>query len=202
MKKAVENIQRLVMQEAEEEARRILTQAGDERAQMLEQAGEEEEQKARAHVREEQARLEQHNLREIAQAYRAMRREHLAARNRVIEDIFSRVREEVLRLPSARYRELLQNWISDIDAQDGGEYLPGSQDARLLADLVAELNSKRSPESRFTLSQEKAPFESGFIFRTPRYEIERSLTGWLEEMKKEMTPQLERELFGALWGHA
>lgn len=188
----------MVMQDAEEEARRILTQAGDELAQMLKQAGEEEEQKARAHVREEQARLEQHNLREIAQAYRAMSREHLAARNRVIEDIFSRVKEEVLRLPSARYRELLRNWISDIDAQDAGEFLPGSQDARLLADLVSELNSKRSPESRFILSQEKAPFENGFIFRTPRYEIERSLTGWLEEMKKEMTPQLERDLFGAL----
>ena len=120
----------------------------------------------------------------------------LGARNLVVEGIFSRVREAALRMPAAAYRKLLRNWLSGVDAPEGGEVIPAARDAAVVGELVAELNRARPPEAAFSVSNGRAAFESGFIVRTPRFQVERSLEGWLAEQKRELAPRLRRELFG------
>lgn len=196
MKKAVEKIQQTVRAEAEAEAAHTLREAREELDQRVAAAREEEEHKALAAVEDERQRLAQEEFREISRAQRAMRLALLSARNRVIEEIFSRARGEALRMPADRYGKIMQNWLAEVDVPRGGEVLPAARDAALIEGLVAEMNRSRPPEAALALSKERAPFESGFIVRTPRFEIERSLEGWIEEQKRERAPRLERELFG------
>lgn len=196
MNEAVQRIQRAVREEAEREAAHILREAKEQLVQMLSDARGEEEQAAKAQLAAERAACEQQALREISQFQRALRLDSLGARNQAIQEIFAAVREELHRLPEERYRALLRRWIAEIEAPEGGELRAGAQDARIVKELVAEVNAARPLRARLTIASTPAPFDSGFIFSTPRFQIERSLAGWLEEQKREMAPRLEQELFG------
>jgi len=200
MKKAVEQIQKAVREEASAEAARILREARAQVERLLEDARRVEEDKGRARRDGERARCEQDVAREIARAQQASRLALLGTRNRVIDEIFARVREEALQLPRERHGKMLRAWLAEIDSSSGGEIIAAPRDAHALEALVREANRGRGSESRLALSGEKATFESGFIFRTPRYEVKKSLDSWLEEQKMEMSPQIEKELFGEVLG--
>jgi vacuolar-type H+-ATPase subunit E/Vma4 len=195
MNKAVEQIHKSVREEAEGEAARIRREAEEQLKRLLEEARREEESKAEPRLRDEKARLEQNLLREVARAQRGARLACLEACNRVLEGVFSRVRDEVLRLPAERYRVILRRWLGELDASTGGNILPAARDAEALTRLVSEINSARDVGARLTLSRERAPILSGFIFRTPRYEVTKSLEAWLEEQKRNVAPRFEKELF-------
>ncbi len=196
MKKAVEQIQKAVVEEAKAEAAHILHEANKEMERLLEDSRREEEHRAEAHLREEKARMELAALREISRAQLKARLACLDARNRVIECIFSRAMDEALQLPPARYREILRRWLGELETSAGGDILPAARDAEALAGLIGEMNPSRDAGSRLTLSRERSRFLSGFIFSTPRYEVTKSLEAWMEEQKRSMAPWLEKELFG------
>ncbi|MEJ2745520.1 MAG: V-type ATP synthase subunit E family protein [bacterium] len=196
MKKSVERIRETVRVEASTEAARILKEAREQVERLLGDARRAEEEKGRARRDAERARCEREVSREIARAHQASRLALLGARNRAIDEIFAKVREEVLNLSPERYVKMLRVWFAELDSSSGGEIIAASRDTRSLATLIEEANKGRAHESRLTLSKETAPFESGFIFRTARYEVEISLDSWLGERKAEMSPRIEKELFG------
>ncbi len=196
MNKALEKIRRSILAEAEEEAARVVAEARAGLEQLLRGVEEEEERKVASGIEEERARLAREGFREISRAQRGARLALLAARNRVIDGIFSRVREEALRLPPERYREILRRWLSEADAPGGGEVLAAARDAAVVEGLVAELNRSRPPGAALRFSDARAPFESGVVVRTARFEIGRSLDEWIAEKRRELAPALEAELFG------
>jgi len=196
MKQAIEKIRSSIRGEAEAEASHNLREAREQLVSMLAEAGREEEQRARTLIEQERSWCDQQMVRDISQAQRAARLEALAARNRVLEEIFSTVRKEIQELPAERYGKLLRVWVRELDAREEGELVAGRKDIGLLREIVAELNASRHAAARVTVSGDTAPFERGFIFRTPRFEIERSLSSWIEEQKREMAPELEHDLFG------
>lgn len=198
MRERLEEISAAVMREAEAETAHILREADAQLDALLAEARREEEERAAARLSEERARIEGEAAREIARAQRAMRMELLAARNRVIDEVFERARGEIRAMPGGAYREALRRWLSEIDAPEGGEIIPGSRDARLMSEIVSEANAGREIGARFTISSGTAPFECGFALRTKRFEVKRSLAEWLEEQRRELTPLLERELFGEM----
>jgi vacuolar-type H+-ATPase subunit E/Vma4 len=195
MKKSVERIRETVRKDASAEAAQILKQARAQVERLLGDARRAEEEKGRARRDADRARCEQEVSRQIARAHQAARLALLEARNRAIDGIFARVREEALKLPAEQYAKMLRAWLVELDPSSGGEIIAAPRDSRSLATLIEEANKGRAPESRLSLSKETAPFESGFIFRTARYEEEKSLDAWLVERKAEMAPRIERELF-------
>ncbi len=196
MKKAVEQIRGAVHAEASAEAARILQEARAQVERLFDDARRAEEDKGLARRDAERIRREQEAAREIARAQQASRLALLEARNRVIDRIFARVREDIFRLHPERHVKMLRAWLAELDPSSAGEIVAAPRDARALATLIEEANRARAREARITLSGETAPFESGFIFRTARYEIEKSLDAWLVERKAEMSPRIEKELFG------
>ncbi len=196
MKKAVEQIRKAVREEASAESARILQEARAEVDRLLEDSQKAEEETGRARREGERTRREQENAREIARARQSSRLALLDARNKIIDEVFAQVRREVLHLPQERYRKVLRAWLAEIEPASGGEIIAAPRDASMLEALVKEANGGRGAESQLVISKEKAPFESGFVFRTPRYEVKKSLDSWIEEQKREMSPQIERELFG------
>lgn len=196
MKKSLEQIREAVRAEASAEAARILREARAEVQRLLDEARRAEEEKGRARREAERTRREQDAAREIARAQQGSRLALLDARNRAIDRIFAAVREEARSLPPERYGKMLRAWVAELDPSSGGEVIAAPRDAHALAALIEEANGGRASGSRLTLSKEAAPFESGFIFRTARYEVEKSLGAWLEERKTEMAPRIEKELFG------
>ena len=196
MKKAVEQIRGAVHAEASAEAARILQEARAQVERLFDDARRAEEDKGLARRDAERIRREQEAAREIARAQQASRLALLEARNRVIDRIFARVREDIFRLHPERHVKMLRAWLAELDPSSAGEIVAAPRDARALATLIEEANRARAREARITLSGETAPLESGFIFRTARYEIEKSLDAWLVERKAEMSPRIEKELFG------
>lgn len=196
MKKSVEQIREAVQAEAAAEAARILQEARAQVERLLDDARRAEEEKGLARRDAERTRREQEVAREIARAQQSSRLALLEARNRVIDRVFARVREEIFRLPPEQYVKMLRAWLLELDLSSAGEIVAAPRDARALATLIEEANKARARELQLALSGEAAPFESGFIFRTARYEIEKSLDAWLEERKAEMAPKIEKELFG------
>ena len=196
MNNAIDRIRGAVRGEAETEAARILAEAREQLERMLDEFRRDEEGKALAAVEAERRRLAQESFREISRAQRGARLALLAARNRVIDEIFSRARAEALHLPEGRYREILRRWLVAVDAPGGGEVIPARRDAALVERLVGEVNASRPAAAALVVSAARAPFESGFVVRTAQFEVEWSLDEWMGEQKREMAPRLERELFG------
>ncbi|MCX6357050.1 MAG: V-type ATP synthase subunit E family protein [Candidatus Aureabacteria bacterium] len=197
MNQAVERIQQAVRAEAGAEAARLRAEAQRQLDQLVSGCRREEEEKGRAAATAERARCEQIKFREISRAQRQARLDELAARNNAIDRIFQQVREEVLKLTSAHYKKLLLKWLGEPEAAEGGELIPSQRDEKVMAEILTEINAARPREAQFVLSKTRATFHAGFALRTPRYEITRSLDGWLDEKKREMAPRLEKELFGA-----
>ncbi|MDD5556297.1 MAG: V-type ATP synthase subunit E family protein [bacterium] len=195
---ALDPVRAAVLAEAEAEAARIAAEARAQLDRLLAEGRREDEERARVRLEEERAAIEGEAMREVARARREARMALLAARNRVLDEVMKGAREELLRTSPERYGAMLRRWIEGIDAPEGGEIVPGAEDAEVVAEIAGDLNRERPAGRRLSVSAERAPFERGFLFRTARFGVERSLDGWLEERKRERIPALDRELFGDL----
>ena len=160
MKKAVEQIRGAVHAEASAEAARILQEARAQVERLFDDARRAEEDKGLARRDAERIRREQEAAREIARAQQASRLALLEARNRVIDRIFARVREDIFRLHPERHVKMLRAWLAELDPSSAGEIVAAPRDARALATRIEEANRARAREARITLSGETAPFES------------------------------------------
>jgi len=195
---ALEKIENAILGEARKEADRI-REAGRKR---IDDASRQAQARLERQLEQRMGEVEQRERDQKNRAMVALRAagnmELLAAKNEVIDKVFARALEKVVNLPSNGYRTLLLGWLKNAAVEGPAELLLNARDLHAFGpQLVLEANKARPKESAFKLSTTPAEMAGGFVLRTGRYEIDRTLDGIVAKLKEEMAPEIAQTLFGA-----
>ena len=124
--------------------------------------------------------------------------ELLTAKNEQVDKVFDRALDKAVNLPNNGYRVLMMKWLKAAPAGEPGQLVLNDRDRKAFGQqLVNDLNKLRSKEAALTLSPETAAIRGGFVLRTVKYEIDRSLDSLIAKLKEEMAPEVASVLFGS-----
>ena len=195
----VENIRNAIEADAHKEAERI-EEVARKRADDKVQAAEQRLQQAfERRVKEAQQHHENLKNRAIIALRSMLSMELLAAKNAAIAEAFTHAVQQVVSLPDNGYTKLLLKWLKDAAPDEPARLVLAERDRKSLGKkLVDEINKNRAAEA-ITLDDnpgELGEIEGGFILRTAKFEVDRSLDSIVGKLKEEMAPQIAAELFG------
>jgi len=192
----VENIRNAISADAEREADRI-RQAGRNRADEKFRQGRQSLQREFERRIADAEQLEQDKKNRSVIALRSARgMEVLSAKNAVIDEVFDKAVEKLVGLPSGGYKELLLKWLGDAATGDPAELVLNARDKQAIGpELLDRTNKGRNEGSAVTLAEESAEISGGFVLRTERYEIDRTLDSIIADLKEDMAPEIAAELF-------
>lgn len=194
---SLERIKANILEQANTEAERLLK--GTEEGLGLKLS------RAKTSLREEMERrlaaLDRELQEENSRALSALRAQNqlklLEIKNQIVEDIFQKVLEHLLSLPTQEYLAHLEGWLNRLEIKEKAYLRLSPEDSKRVGqDLVRKINFSRRSEI-LLLDPDTAPIKGGFILRTKRFEIDHSLETFLKHLKEELTPELARELFGS-----
>jgi len=124
--------------------------------------------------------------------------ELLAAKNELVDRVVDKALDSVVNLPSNGYRVLLMKWLKAAPQGEKGELLLNDRDRKAFGQqLVTDLNRVRPKEAALVLGQQTLSIRGGFVLRTARYEIDRTLDSTIAKLREEMAPEIASELFGS-----
>jgi len=196
----VENIKNAILADAGKEAERIREVAQKRADEKVRAAKRQLQQAFERRVREAQQHHEDLKNRAIIALRSTLSMELLSAKNAAIDEAFAEAVRRVVNLPDDGYRKLLLKWLKEA-APDGSAHLVLAERDRNAFGrwLVDEINAARPAEKAISLDEdpgELGEIAGGFILRTEKYEVDRSLDSIVSKLEEEMAPEIAAELFG------
>lgn len=126
-------------------------------------------------------------------------KEYVAAKAALLDDVFTQARAKIEKLPDAEYRALMAKLM--VEAVETGEekVIPGKNDTRVDAQLVADVNAKLKDQGKgkLTLAEEKHNFDAGFLLQRGRIRTNVSLDVLVEQARKDLEIEVARDLFSS-----
>ena len=195
---SLDRIKNAILAEAQREAERV-REAGRRKAQEKYRLAEEQlRRRLEQRLREAEERQQDLSNRAIVALRSSLSMELLAAKNKIVDKVFDRVADNVINLPSNGYRVLLMKWLKNAAPHEHGQLVLNARDNKAFGQqLLADVNKMRAKEAAMTLADDTAEILGGFILRTTKYEIDRSLDGMIAKLKEEMAPEIASTLFGS-----
>lgn len=192
----VENIRNAIIADAEKEAERI-RQAGQSKAdEKFRQAGQRLQRDFERRLAQAEQLEQDKKNRSVIALRSALGMELLSAKNAVIDQVFDKAVEKLVGLPSDGYKELLLRWLGEAATDDPAELVLNPRDKQALGpELVDRINQGRSGGPAITLAEDSAETTGGFVLRTARYEIDKTLDSIIADLKEDMAPEIASELF-------
>lgn len=192
----VENIRNAIIAGAEKEAERIRHAGQNKADEKFRQAGQRLQRDFERRVAQAEQLEQDKKNRSIVAVRSALSMELLSAKNAVIDQVFDKAVEKLVGLPSGGYKELLLRWLGEAATDDPAELLLNARDKQALGpELVDRINQGRSAGPAITLAEDSAQITGGFVLRTARYEIDRTLDSIIASLKEDMAPEVAAELF-------
>jgi len=192
----VENIRNAIIADAEKEAERI-REAGrkkcDEKFRRARQALQRNFERRVAEAEQHQQNVKN---RAIIALRSSLSMKLLDAKNAAIDQTFDAAVQKVINLPDNGYKELLLKWLRAAPQQRGTLILNERDKQNLGRELVESINRDRAEDTAVTLAEEPGEMIGGFVLRTAKYEIDKSLDSIVAKLKEEMSPEIAAELFG------
>jgi len=186
-----------ILADAKAEAEKIKKQAGrkqaDEQAKFDEQLKEHEKQtKALAEKLANEKKLHL-----LAAARMNIAKEHLAEKNKILDEVFDQARQQLQSLPDEQYRRLVTNLILEAVETGDEEVIIDKEEKRIDAALIDQVNSKLASDRKgnLKLSEDKMPLGGGFILRRGKVKTNVSFDVLLSRARKELEIELAKELF-------
>ncbi len=186
-----------ILADAKAEAEKIKKQAGqkqaDEQAKFDEQLKEHEKQtKALAEKLANEKKLHL-----LAAARMNIAKEHLAEKNKILDEVFDQARQQLQSLPDEQYRRLVTNLILEAVETGDEEVIIDKEEKRIDAALIDQVNSKLASDRKgnLKLSEDKMPLGGGFILRRGKVKTNVSFGVLLSRARKELEIELAKELF-------
>lgn len=194
---SLDNVKESVLTEARAKAEQKVREASREAERFLE-AGREENERASAEAwREANLRLDRETARERERIQHENRLQVLAAKNRVIEEVFRKAKERLAALSDAEYTNMVGAWLSALPPEAGGRLRVNPADHARFAAKLDDFNRERSGSGVFTgvIADPKVP--SGAVVDGPDYHIDCTMERRLNELRETAVGDLAKKLFGA-----
>lgn len=185
---SLKRIKDSILTDAKEEAEAIIKDAKERLQERLSY----ERSRIEECLKEKYARLskklEDDKKREITVQRTNYRMELLMIKNRIIEEIFKKAEERFI--SDEQYWRTMEKWLGAI--KESGRIFVNEKDSRR---FNQEFVSKVSKKEGLVVDKEHIDIKGGFILKTARFELDRTLDTILLNLRYEMSPLIAKELF-------
>lgn len=193
-----EQVVEKILSEANAEAEKITSQAGAKAAQQ-ESELESELTTYRQETQELAAKAAaDRRSRMLAIARMDIRKEKLAAKVGLVNEVFAKAGEKIKAMGDDEYRSLVGGLMQKAIETGDEEVIIGVGEKRIDEKFIKNVNRQLGPgfKGNLRLSSETAEIAGGFILRRGRIQVNVSTDVLLERAKEELEIELTNELFG------
>jgi vacuolar-type H+-ATPase subunit E/Vma4 len=194
--------------QAEQVIEKILSDARAQAAAIKKQA-EEREAAETARLNEDLARFEQETKalaekagadersQRLAVARMEAAKEFLIGKAALLDEVFAQARQKIEKLRDGEYRDLMTRLMAQAAETGDEQVVPGKSDARIDAQLVADVNARLKGEGKgkLTLAEEKHNFGGGFLLRRGKVRTNVSLDMLVAQARKDLEIEVAKDLF-------
>lgn len=193
-----EQVVQKILSEARCQADKIKAEANEKAATLQDQlAGElvefqkETDQKAKAAAEDKTERM-------LASARMQIKKDLLAAKVSLLDEVFQKAREQIKKLPKDQYQELIVSLMKKAVESGDEEVLIAAGENRIDNELIKKVNAKPGPgiKSDLKLAAETADIDGGFILRRGNIQVNVSIEVLISQAKQDLEMELSQELFG------
>ncbi len=195
--KGIDKIRDAVLATAETEASRIL-QAAQKHAEEIVRTGKEAAQQEADQIYRQRTRaIEEEFARKLIQLRGAANKEILDKKNARLGEVFSLARKKILDWPEQQYQDVMMRMLAEASGDSPGRVRVHPSDQRLFETIIKTLNVNRKPENQLSMDTSSSlPEKGGFVFVAADYEVDVRIATVLDDLERELTPELAAKLFG------
>ncbi|MDR1518825.1 MAG: hypothetical protein LBU23_01605 [Planctomycetota bacterium] len=194
---SLDKVKATVLEEARARAAEKVGKAAKEAEAILAAGKAEDERLSAEALREANLRLDREINRERERLQHDNRLQVLAAKNKVIDEIFRKVRDRIASFSEAQYLDMVGAWLRALPPEVGGELRVNSGDVGKFRENLAEFNRGRSGSGVFSAVAADAGVASGAVVAGADYHVDCTAGRRLEELRETAVGDLARKLFGA-----
>jgi V/A-type H+-transporting ATPase subunit E len=192
-----EQVVEKILADAKTEAEKIQNQAQEKEA--VEQAGYDEqldEYRKQTEILSQKA-AENKKLHLLAAARMQNARDLLAEKRKILDEVFTQARGQLLNLPDDQYRQLITNLMLKAVETGDEEVIIDKNENRIDQQLINQVNEQLQSggKGNLTLSEERKDLGGGFILKHDKIKNNASLEVLLAQARRELEIELAKELF-------
>jgi len=133
----------------------------------------------------------------LATAKMEIRKEFLAAKVALLDDVFGKVQERIKTLSDSEYENLITSLLTKAVQTGSEQVIIGTGEKRIDHALIKQINRTLGPgyKGNLQLAQDRADIDSGFILRRGRIRVNASVEVLLAEARDKFEMELAEELF-------
>jgi V/A-type H+-transporting ATPase subunit E len=192
-----EQVVEKILSDAKTEAEKIQNQAQEKEA--AEQARYDEQLDGYRKQTEilSQKAAENKKLHLLAAARMRNARDLLAEKRKILDEVFTQARGQLLNLPDDQYRQLITNLMLKAVETGDEEVIIDKNEKRIDQQLINQVNEQLPSGSKgnLTLSEERKDLGGGFILKHDKIKNNASLEVLLAQARRELEIELAKELF-------
>lgn len=192
-----EPVTQKILADARDEADRITKEAEDkEAAEQAKLANQLEEYKRQTEILADRAGKDE-KLHILAAARMEIAGELLTEKRKILDEVFSRARQQLQNLPDEEYRKLITKLMLDAVQTGEEEVVVDKNENRIDQQFINLVNQQlgSAKKGNLKLSSERQDVEGGFILRRGRIKTNVSFSVLLDRARKELEIELAKELF-------
>lgn len=187
-----------IISDARGDADRVLDESRAKRGEILARADAEAESiYDRIVSRDRRVAIEEKNQR-VTMAGLEARKEVLAEKRAIIDEVFERAVRSVIELPDAEYVELMTGWLLSTGKAEGQLIMSPRDSERVAGKIIDAANAeieRRGGAGRLTLSPATRAISGGFILSSEGIEINNSLEALIHARREELEAPVVGILF-------
>jgi V/A-type H+-transporting ATPase subunit E len=186
-----------ILSQAREEASRITAAANDAIAQEEQRLDKEMEAYRQETARLAEAAGQDKLSRMLAASRMQNARNLLSARGRILDELFSRVKQRVEQLPDNEYLELMKRLLGKCVRTGQEEVIIGKNENRINQAFINKLNVELLWQAKggLRLSATREDIGGGFILSAGKVRINSSTDVMVSQLRDKMEMELAAELF-------
>ena len=156
----------------------------------LAQYGKQTEELAAQAAEDKKARM-------LAAANMEIKKEYLAAKVALLDEVFEKVRQRIKELSDKEYESFITHLMTKAVQTGDEEVLIGADEKRIDHGLIKQINRKLAPgyKGNLQLGQDRAAIDGGFILRRGKIQVNASIEVLLAEARDKFEMELGEELF-------
>ncbi len=142
---------------------------------------------------------EDKKARMLATANMEIKKEYLAAKVALLDEVFGKVRERIKGLSDDEYENLIASLMIKAVESGDEQVIVGAAEERIDQALIKKVNRKLGPgyKGNLSLSGERANIGAGFILKRGKIQVNVSIDVLLTEARDKFEMELVEELFAA-----
>lgn len=191
-----DKVENAVLVEAKAEAEKIADRARKDSKEAIARFREEAEKSSDDAVRAAEGAAARETARKLGIARQEGRMSVLAAKNKVLDTLFSRAADKLRTLSEQEYRGLVEGLLKNLPQDIGGTLRIHPDDAAVYTrSLLDEVNKGRSESGKITGVVNDQKVARGFIIDGPNFTADFTIDTLLAKVREDMVGELAKELF-------